>query len=78
MSLPPPDYSLSKLPEHIHQRILTAAVQVGRPVLVAGKVEYIRNLNTSQDGGRIEMLVYLTGVIKPVDASEVTLQELPE
>ena len=76
--LPPPDFAISKTPEHVHQRILQAAIQVGRPVLVAGKVEYLHTLTTQQAGGRIEMLVYLTGNPKPFDAADVALQPQPE
>lgn len=77
-SLPLPDYTRSDLPEHKHQRILQAALQVARPVIVAGKVGYIHTLTSQQIGGRIEMIVYLMGNPAPVNASEVTLQDLPQ
>ncbi len=76
--LPPPDFSISKLPEHVHQRILQAAIQVARPVLVDGKIAYMHTLTSQQRGGTIEMLVYLTGNPTPVDSSAVSLQPQPE
>ncbi len=57
MSLPAPDYAVSKLPEHVHQRVLLAALQVARPVLVDGRVEHIHTLSVQQLGGRIGMTV---------------------
>ena len=76
--IPPPDFAISKRPEHVHQRILQAAIQVARPVIVNGKVEHMHTITSQQRGGRIEMLVYLTGNPVPVDAAEVALQPQPQ
>ncbi len=78
MSLPKPDYSVSKLPEHVHQRILLAALQVGRPVLYQGKTEYLYDVGAQQQGGQIVARVYLTGKPGPIAADEISLQTIIE
>ncbi|HEX8610211.1 MAG TPA: hypothetical protein VF800_02900 [Telluria sp.] len=76
--LPPPNFSRSELPEHKHQRILLAALQNGHPVEVAGKVEHIHTVSAQRAGGRIDMVVYLSGDPTPIDAPLVSLQKQPE
>lgn len=46
---------------------LVKSMHCCRPVLVDGKEEYLQVVNGYQEGGRIQVDVWLTGVPAPVD-----------
>ncbi len=55
------------------QRMLLKALHCAHPVAHAGKNEFVQEVTARQDGGRIQMTVYLAGSPAPIDSSEIEL-----
>jgi hypothetical protein len=55
------------------QRMLLKALSCAHPVCYQGKNLFVQELTARQDGGRIQMTVYLTGNPTPIDSSEIEL-----
>ena len=53
--------------------VLVKSMHCCRPVLVAGKEEFVQVVNARLAGGRIEVEVWLTGGADPVDMKLITL-----
>lgn len=61
-----------------HQRMLLKALHCAHPVLHDGRQRFVQVVTARQDGGRIEMVLYMAGDPAPIDASAVSLQKQPE
>ena len=64
--------------EYKRQAILLKAFHCAYPIQVAGKAGFIHSMHVGQNGGSIEMQVYLAGKTEPVRVDEITLQPQPE
>ena len=60
-----------------HQWMLLKALGCARPVCFEGKNRFVQEITARQDGGRIQMTVYLTGSPAPIDSSLIELARSP-
>lgn len=77
-ALPAADFEPLDKATHDHHLALLTALGCARPVLYEGRQRFIQVATARQDGGRIEMVVYLAGDPAPIDASAVSLQKQSE
>lgn len=61
-----------------HQALLLKSAHCCRPVLHAGRKQFIHTLTMYQDGGRLSMTVYLAGIKGGIDSAEIQIYSTKE
>ena len=59
------------------QRMVLKALHCAHPVSHQGKNQFVQEITARQDGGRIQMTVYLAGSPEPIDSSLIELARTP-
>ena len=59
------------------QRMVLKALSCAHPVSYQGKSQFVQEITARQDGGRIQMTVYLAGNPDPIDSSLIELARTP-
>jgi hypothetical protein len=57
-----------------HQALLLKSAHCCRPVLYQERHQFINGLTLYHDGGRVAMLVYLTGKPDGIDSNEIQIK----
>ena len=57
-----------------HQLLLLKSAHCARPVMHHGLNRFINALSLYQDGGRVSMTVYLTGITGGIDSTEIQVK----
>jgi hypothetical protein len=59
--------------EQRHNRVLLHALQIGHPVTVDGRTQFIQCLSFNREGGGVDTTVYLAGQRESVRGDQVAL-----
>lgn len=57
-----------------HQSLLLRSLHCARPVMLDGRQQYIHTISASQDGGHIEMTVYMAGDPTPISSTSIEVK----